>query len=108
KPSPNIALWHDPTLSVDYTPEPVAGSLTSGPNPVLAATTIRYSIPERGRVRISVLDLSGREVVRLQDGIIDRGEHQVYWSPSGEVPAGTYVVRMETPAGVLSEKIVIY
>ena len=102
KPSPYIALWHDPTLSVEYAESPVAGSLSSGPNPVLTETVIRYSVPYRDHVRLSILDMSGREITTLHDGPLPPGEHRTGWTPAPDLPAGTYVVRMVMVAVPLS------
>ena len=68
------------------------------PNPFSQSTTIRFELPERQRVQLSVYDLLGRKVATLVDGVVAAGVHQVRWGAEG-LPSGTYFYRMEAPDG---------
>ncbi len=50
------------------------------PNPFNPTTTLTYDLPESGYVRLSVYDVTGREVARLVDGRKEAGYHQATFS----------------------------
>ena len=68
------------------------------PNPFTAGTTLRFDLPELSRVTLVIYDVSGREVDRLVDGVIDPGRHVATWSGRNQAgrpaEAGLYFVRM--------------
>jgi DNA-binding beta-propeller fold protein YncE len=80
------------------------------PNPTRDLARIEYAVAREARVRISVMDLQGRELVRLVDGVQTPGRHQALWTGEtahGRAPAGLYFVRYQTPASVLIRRLVI-
>ena len=60
---------------------------------------------------IIVYDLLGREVVRLVEGRLEPGYHQVLWdgktSSGRDVPTGLYIARLVTPGYTRSIKMVL-
>ena len=68
------------------------------PNPFNPQTTIRFSVPEASVVKLVVFDVLGREVRVLVDGTREAGTHEVVFE-AGDLPSGTYLVRLETPQG---------
>jgi flagellar hook assembly protein FlgD len=74
-------------------------------------TTIGLVAAQDGFVRLTVLDVSGREVVRLLEGTIPAGERFVTWNgrdKSGRrVSPGVYFYRLETEKGALDRKLVV-
>lgn len=70
------------------------------PNPFNPTSTIQYDLPEAANVTLVVYDLLGREVVRLMEGQLEPGTHQVLWdgkTASGqEAPTGIYIARLVT------------
>jgi photosystem II stability/assembly factor-like uncharacterized protein len=70
------------------------------PNPFNPSTTIKYSLPQTGRVTLSIYDLLGREVVKLIDEEKPAGEYETQWNASSH-PSGVYFMRMQ--AGEFSE-----
>lgn len=73
------------------------------PNPSRGATTIEYRLPQAGSVRLSVYDVLGRERVVLASGAQGAGPHRVSLQP-GQLPAGVYVVRLETGTATEARK----
>ncbi len=71
-----------------------------GPNPFNRVTSIKFSLPEKSKVNISVYDVTGRLVTTLVDEIKDRGEYTINWNGTDQrgnkVSSGTYFVRMST------------
>jgi photosystem II stability/assembly factor-like uncharacterized protein len=70
------------------------------PNPFNPSTTIKYSLPQTGRVTLSIYDLLGREVVKLIDEEKPAGEYETKWNASS-YPSGVYFIKMT--AGQYSE-----
>ena len=64
------------------------------PNPFNPETTIRYSLPERARVRLAAYDLAGREVVVLVDSVQPAGEHAARFD-GRDLPSGSYIYRLQ-------------
>ena len=64
------------------------------PNPVLAGAHIGCVLPRAGRVRVRVLDASGRLVRVLADGAVAAGTHEFTWDArdayGAHVAAGIY------------------
>ena len=70
------------------------------PDPVTDVSTIAYTLPEPGRVRLSVYDLRGRLLSRLRDADTSAGPHVVPLPGAalGTQPGVLFVV-LETPSG---------
>jgi len=79
----------------DENPIPASFSLAQNyPNPFNAATTISYSLPEKGPVTLSIYNLLGQKVATLFEGVQQAGEHKVVWNAAG-APSGVYFARLE-------------
>jgi len=72
------------------------GMLSVSPNPFNSMTTIRYSTSgDAYPTRLTVHDLTGREVARLVDSRAQQaGPYAVSWDAS-ELPAGVYLIHLE-------------
>ena len=76
------------------------------PNPFNSETTISYELPEAGIVRLSVFDLSGREVRVIVNGHQSLGHYQTVWDGrDGQhrvLASGLYFYRLEvsSPQGM--------
>ena len=70
------------------------------PNPFNPITTIRYQLPIASHVTLKILDLLGREVETVFDGMQDAGSKAVTWDAS-RYAAGVYFYRLN--AGSFSE-----
>ena len=82
------------------------------PNPATAHASVGYTLPERWRsARLSVHDVSGRLVRRLDPAAGDRGFVAVDWdgtAGSGEPAAsGVYFVRLEVDGAVATRRMVL-
>jgi concanavalin A-like lectin/glucanase superfamily protein len=60
------------------------------PNPFNPSTSINYSVPELNQVKISVVDVLGRNVATLVDGIVEAGVRTVHFDAS-QLRSGTYI-----------------
>jgi uncharacterized repeat protein (TIGR02543 family) len=78
------------------------------PNPARGRTTIPFAIPRDARVRLSIVDVQGREVAVLADGVRPAGRHDVSWDPrAGATSPGVYFVRFEFPGQAIVRRITI-
>jgi hypothetical protein len=59
------------------------------PNPFNPATTLHFSLPAAGQVRLTVYDALGAEVTTIIDGQMEAGTHEVRWNAE-KFPGGTY------------------
>jgi hypothetical protein len=95
----------------DGVPSIVAPTLLAGPIPFGPSLEIQCALPEAGRVRLSVYDLSGRLVATLADEERDAGPFILTWdgkNDSGvEAAAGIYLVRLETLGAAPSKKVIL-
>ncbi|MDP8206983.1 MAG: PKD domain-containing protein [Candidatus Electryonea clarkiae] len=70
------------------------------PNPFNPATSIRFDLPESGKVSLIVFDLLGREVSRLVDSSMPAGAHFVQWdsqnSSGSNLASGLYFYRLNS------------
>jgi hypothetical protein len=81
------------------------------PNPTHGRqATMVFSVPRLSHVKLSVVDLLGREVSSLANGEFAAGRYQVSWdgrSDQGPVPAGLYFVRLVTPDKKVLSRVAI-
>jgi hypothetical protein len=68
------------------------------PNPFNPSTTIRYALPERSHVRLSVFNMLGQQVAELVNGELEAGNHEVVFSAKGGdgsgLPTGVYFYKL--------------
>ena len=75
------------------------------PNPFKDATAIEYLLPQPGRVRLEIFDISGRRVAVLADGEQRAGWHRVTWEARG-ASSGLYLGRLTAAGEVRTQKLV--
>lgn len=107
---PNSAVGSPSGRRVD--PASIPGSpvlLAPAPNPTSGQFTLSYSLPAAGDVRLTLHDVSGREVARLAEGAQSAGWHTVALSGAkGEgLAAGTFFVRLTQSGRSQVEKVVV-
>ncbi|MBX7152840.1 FG-GAP-like repeat-containing protein [bacterium] len=81
------------------------------PNPFNPTTTIRFGLPDEGRVKLSVYNILGQKVAELFDGFKQAGYHTALWDGKNavgqQVSSGIYIYRIETPKGVSARKMML-
>ncbi len=82
------------------------------PNPFNPATTIRYGLPNSGRVTLRVYDLLGKVVVTLVDHALkEAGYHAAVWdgrnAAGNAVASGLYFVRVQVGNFVQTRKMLL-
>jgi hypothetical protein len=73
------------------------------PNPFSTTTSIKYYLPQKARVTLEVLDVTGRTVETLIDNAECIGEHTITYDGSG-LSSGIYLYRLGTSIGFTQSK----
>lgn len=81
------------------------GLFQNYPNPFNPATVIPYQIPERGEVKIQIIDALGREVETLVDTIMSAGKHEIRFN-AGNLPGGIYFCHLKSGSYSETRKLV--
>ncbi|MFH0765401.1 MAG: T9SS type A sorting domain-containing protein, partial [Calditrichota bacterium] len=76
------------------------------PNPFNNAVNLKFSLPQRSLVSLSVCDLSGREVARLWDRDTPAGSYTINWQAAG-LPSGTYFAEIAAQGSRAKRKLVL-
>ncbi len=76
------------------------------PNPFNPTTTITYSIPRGGHVRLSVFNLLGQEVALVFEGTQSTGTYEIHFDKN-ELPTGIYFYRIRAPGFAETRKMII-
>ncbi len=80
------------------------------PNPFVSSTRIDFELSTPGPAALDVYDVRGRLVIRLMARTIGAGRHEAMWdgrgSPTHAAAHGIYFVRLATPKGLLSIKLI--
>jgi len=109
--------WRTVTLQTDQAsgapghPLPFAALLPNYPNPFNPHTEIRFALAERTAIRLSVQDVSGREVAVLAEGDREAGDHRIEFegrdAAGRELPSGLYIARLKTSGGISVRKMLL-
>jgi hypothetical protein len=76
------------------------------PNPFNPLTTIRYNLPNRSHVYLTVFNTLGQQVVQLVNGEMDAGHHEVKFDASG-LSSGVYFYRMQAGSFTETKKLIL-
>jgi len=76
------------------------------PNPFRERTTIRYELPETGKVRMDVYNILGQRVATLINGRQDAGRREIRFD-ARRLASGVYFVRLAAQDKVLTEKLTV-
>ena len=79
--------------------EPVINNpsaITAYPNPASSLTTVKFYLPAKENINLSVYDQFGRIMVRIYQNVnVEPGLHEVE-IPVDKIPAGLYILRLES------------
>jgi hypothetical protein len=104
-----LQLYQEITTGVEQKTQALPGHYSlcqNYPNPFNPTTTIEYTLKVNGKVRISVYDLTGKEVVVLADGIRSAGNHEVRFD-GANLTSGIYFYKLQTAEQVITRKMTL-
>ncbi len=88
-------------------PRPVEYALRdASPNPFNPSTTIRFQLPVRSRIVLTVHDCLGREVATVAEGRFEAGRYAVAFNGNG-LASGVYYFRLVAGNFTMSRKMVL-
>jgi hypothetical protein len=81
------------------------------PNPFNPGTTVKFKIPAKGPVQLTIYNLRGQKIRTLVDAILDPGEFNAAWDGRNDagdlVSSGTYIYHMRAGSFVSSQKMML-
>lgn len=76
------------------------------PNPFNMNTTINFTIPDQGQVKVSVFDSMGRLKEVLVDSRLSAGSHDVNWDAAA-FPSGTYLCTVIYKGALVTKRMLV-
>jgi hypothetical protein len=108
--SGNFRVFQCDALSVTPSPPEVAPNKFNlypcYPNPFNPSTVIRFSLPYTQQAKLTIYDITGRQVKVLTNEILSAGEHRVTFDGS-DLSSGVYFVRLQSGQHTQTEKMVL-
>jgi len=102
------ATYPNPGAAADPAIPGTSGIVSCGPNPFQPRIRIVYRIAREARVRLSLHDVTGRRVLDLIDGPVERGLHEAALDAAAcALPSGVYFLRMRTPEMTQTRQITL-
>ena len=83
------------------------------PNPFNPSTTISVYVPETGILKVSIIDLLGKEIITLHDGWENEGEssRKIVWNGldnnKSQVPGGVYFCVIQNGHSIVNHKMLM-
>ena len=108
----NFSVDISGALSVDDISMPMEFALHQNyPNPFNPTTSIRYDLPNAGKVTMTIYDMMGREVRTLVNNNVDAGFQSVTWDATNNfgspVGAGVYIYQIKADGYMQSKKMIL-
>jgi hypothetical protein len=76
------------------------------PSPFNPSTSIRYGLPTRSHVTLTVFNALGQQVTQMVNGEVDAGYHEVRFNANG-LPSGVYFYRLNAGSYVETRKMLL-
>ncbi len=94
-------------LSSSVTELPTETALMGNyPNPFNPETTIRYALPQAGKVHLAVYNLLGHQVAVLVDESKPAGNYTTRFD-AGDLPSGAYLYRLQAQDKIMTQTMIL-
>ena len=106
-PQPSLTIEQTVNLTVGVVddPAPVSTEFSIYPNPVLDVATVQLTLTRPQDVRIQVIDVTGRQVLLVHEGVLASGQQSLSLNASG-LAAGVYLVRVTDQDGAVASRTI--
>ena len=98
-------------VAVEPTPWAQTLSLTTSPNPGRRGVWVDFVLPREGWTKLSVWDVTGRNIATLSEGRREGGPTRLWWSARGRdgraCAPGVYWLRAEFEGSVVTRRLVL-
>jgi hypothetical protein len=95
-----------PEGRIEYLPD-FPKLYSPAPNPFVDQTKIRFFLPTAEQVEVKIYSLMGDEVGGFPKKDYPSGIHELEWMPQSiTLPKGLYVIRLVTPTGQFTQKLI--
>jgi hypothetical protein len=76
------------------------------PNPFNPSTNIEYTINKKGYIKLTIFDISGKEITVLFEGIKNEGRYNLKWDAS-RFSSGIYFLKLASESTQLVKKMML-
>jgi hypothetical protein len=77
------------------------------PNPSRGVARTSFALPREAKVHLGVVDLQGREVLTLAEGVFGAGRHSVAVGEKSPLAPGLYFLRLSADGRTLTTRFVV-
>jgi len=81
------------------------------PNPTREGVSVEFRLPRAEYVRVSIVDVTGRAIRTLHEGMMPAGAHVMTWDgltrAGADATVGVYLVSLQTSEGVQTRRIAV-
>lgn len=99
-----------PVSGVGDPPPPAAsllGGMSASPNPCLGRSVVRWTLGADTRMRVTLFDVRGAEVLRPFDDVAATAGDYTYVLDARALPAGIYFMEIRTDRGRAAQRLVL-
>ena len=93
-------------MIVDVQETIIAEQISIYPNPVTQTANIEFTLNNQSNMKITVLDMLGKSVMSLYEGVMNTGQHKIQLDASN-LAQGIYFVKLQSNNEIITKKIMI-
>ena len=86
-------------------------TISNYPNPFNPQTTMEFTLPHSGRVRLDVYNITGQKIATLLSEYRESGKHKIVWNGRDDkdrvVTSGIYFYHLEMSGKILTGKMIL-
>jgi|WetSurMetagenome_2_1015567.scaffolds.fasta_scaffold142188_1 hypothetical protein len=94
------------TIEIDFNSPKIFGLSQNYPNPFNPKTTLRFSLPESGNVKLTLFNSIGQEIKTIVKEYKESGMHTINFDAS-ELNSGMYIYKLESGSFVQTRKMIL-